>query len=33
VIFQFKTGVKLKWACVVPLEHYNFSWLGSDLRK
>jgi hypothetical protein len=24
VIFQFKTGVKLKWGCVEPLEQINF---------
>jgi hypothetical protein len=33
VIFQFKTGVKLKWGCVEPLKQVNFWWLGKNCRK
>jgi hypothetical protein len=33
VIFQFKTGVKLKWTYVEPLEHNNFWQLGKNHKK
>jgi hypothetical protein len=33
VIFQFKTGVKLKWGCVNPMEHNNFLRLQNYSRK
>jgi hypothetical protein len=33
VIFQFKTGVKLKWGCVEPLEQINFWRLGKKSLK
>jgi hypothetical protein len=33
VIFQFKTGVKLKWGCVKSLVQSNFRWLGKNRQK
>jgi hypothetical protein len=33
VIFQFKTGVKLKWGCVEPLLQSYFQRLGKNRRK
>jgi hypothetical protein len=33
VIFQFKTGVKLKWRCVEPLVQSNFRWLGKNRQN
>jgi hypothetical protein len=33
VIFQFKTGVKLKWGCVEPLIQINFWWLDKTTES
>jgi hypothetical protein len=33
MIFQFKTGVKLKWGCVEPLVHSNLRQLVKNHRK
>jgi hypothetical protein len=33
LIFQFKTGVKLKWGCVERLVHSNFRWLGKTVEN
>jgi hypothetical protein len=33
LIFQFKTGVKLKWGCVKPLVHNNFQRLAKTAKN
>jgi hypothetical protein len=33
VIFQFKTGVKLKWGCVETLVQINIWWLGKTVES
>jgi hypothetical protein len=33
LIFQFKTGIKLKWECAKPLIHSNFLQLGKTTEN
>jgi hypothetical protein len=33
LIFQFKTGVKLKWGSLEPLVHSNFQQLGKTAEN